>query len=65
MYRFLLVAGLLVIGLRPALAQRVVTQTATLAPGQNVFLDLKFAHNIRVRAGASLSVRASKTTCTA
>jgi len=59
MYRFLLVAGLLLIGLRPALAQRIVTQTATLAPGQSVFLVLKFAHNIRVRAGAGLSVRAS------
>ncbi|MFD1872426.1 DUF4097 family beta strand repeat-containing protein [Hymenobacter bucti] len=59
MNRFLLVAGLLLAGLRPALAQRLVTQTATLAPGQGVFLDLKFAHNIRVRAGASLSVRAS------
>jgi hypothetical protein len=59
MNRFLLVAGLLLTGLRPAFAQRIVTQTATLAPGQSVFLDLKFAHNIRVRAGASLSVRAS------
>jgi hypothetical protein len=59
MNRFLLVAGLLLTGLRPALAQRIVTQTATLAPGQSVFLDLKYAHNIRVRAGASLSVRAS------
>ena len=59
MNRYLLVAGLLLTGLRPALAQRMVTQTATLAPGQSVFLDLKFAHNIRVRAGAGLSVRAS------
>ena len=59
MNRFLLVVGLLIAGLRPALAQRVVTQTATLAPGQSVFLDLKFAHNIRVRAGAGLSIRAS------
>jgi hypothetical protein len=59
MYRSLLVAGLLLTGLRPAFAQRTVTQTATLAPGQSVFLDLKYAHNIRVRSGASLSVQAS------
>jgi hypothetical protein len=59
MNRFLLAAGLLLTGLRPALAQRIVTQTATMAAGQSVFLDLKYAHNIRVRAGAGLSVRAS------
>jgi hypothetical protein len=61
MNRFLLVAALLLGGLRPALAQRLVTQTATLAAGQGVFLDLKFAHNIRVRAGAGLSVQAHVT----
>jgi hypothetical protein len=59
MNRFLLAAGLLLTGSCPALAQRLVTQTATLASGQSVFLDLKYAHNIRVRAGAGLSVRAS------
>ena len=58
MNRFLLAALLLLSGLRPALAQRLVSQTATLAAGQGVFLDLKFAHNIRVRAGAGLSVQA-------
>jgi opacity protein-like surface antigen len=59
MNRFLLAAGLLLTGSCPALAQRIVTQTATMAAGQSVFLDLKYAHNIRVRAGAGLSVRAS------
>jgi len=59
MNRFLLAAGLLLTGSGPALAQRLVTQTATLAPGQGVYLDLKYAHNIKVRAGAGLSVRAS------
>jgi len=59
MNRFLLAAGLLFSSLPPALAQRIVTQTATLAPSQGVFLDLKYAHTIRVRAGAGLSVRAS------
>jgi hypothetical protein len=59
MNRFILAAGLLVTGSCPALAQRLVTQTATLAPGQGVYLDLKYAHNIKVRAGAGLSVRAS------
>ncbi|RZK97279.1 MAG: hypothetical protein EOO62_28290 [Hymenobacter sp.] len=58
MYRFLLVAALLLSSLRPALAQRLVTQTATLAAGQGVFLDLKFAHNIRVRSGAGFQVQA-------
>jgi hypothetical protein len=58
MNRFLLAALLLLGGLRPALAQRVVTQTASLAAGQGVFLDLRYAHTIRVRPGASLSVQA-------
>jgi hypothetical protein len=58
MRRFLLAAALLLGGLRPALAQRLVTQTATLAAGQGVFLDLKYAHNIKVRAGSSLSIQA-------
>ncbi len=58
MNRFLLIALLLVSGLRPALAQRLVTQTATLAAGQGVALELKFAQHIRVRPGAGLSVQA-------
>lgn len=58
MNRFLLAALLLLGGLRPALAQRLVTQTASLAAGQGLFLDLKYAHTIRVRPGASLSVQA-------
>jgi hypothetical protein len=58
MYRFLLATALLLGGLRPALAQRVVTQTATLAAGQSVFLNLRQAHNIKVRAGSSLRVEA-------
>jgi hypothetical protein len=57
MNRFLLIV-LLLSGLRPALAQRLVTQTASLAASQGVFLDLKYAHSIRVRPGASLSVQA-------
>ncbi|TDN40483.1 hypothetical protein E4631_10840 [Hymenobacter sp. UV11] len=58
MNRFLLAAGLLLGSWTSAQAQRLVTQTATLAAGQGVFLDLKFAHTIRVRPGASLSVQA-------
>ena len=58
MNRFLLAALLLLGGLRSALAQRLVTHTASLSAGQGVFLDLKFAHSIRVRPGASLSVQA-------
>ena len=58
MFRFLLPALLLLGSLAPALAQRLVTQTATLAAGQGVFLDLKYAHSIRVRPGAGLSVQA-------
>jgi len=58
MNRFLLAALLLLGGLRPALAQRLVTQTASLTAGQGVLLDLKYAHSIRVRPGASLRVEA-------
>lgn len=58
MYRFLLAAALLLGSLVSALAQRVVTQTATLAAGQSVFLNLRQAHNIKVRAGSSLRVEA-------
>ncbi|MVN77375.1 DUF4097 family beta strand repeat protein [Hymenobacter sp. HMF4947] len=58
MFRFLLATLLLLGSLAPALAQRLVTQTASLAAGQGVFLDLKFAHTIRVRPGAGLSVQA-------
>ena len=58
MFRFLLPTLLLLGSLAPALAQRLVTQTATLAAGQGVFLDLKYAHSIRVRPGAGLSVQA-------
>ncbi len=61
MTRFLLAFLLLLGSLRPALAQRLVTQTAALASGQGVFLDLKFAHTIRVRPGAGLSVQARVT----
>lgn len=59
MNRFVLASLLLLGSLRPALAQRVVTQTASLAAGQGVFLDLKYAHHIRVRPGAQLRVQAS------
>ncbi|MDJ0367836.1 DUF4097 family beta strand repeat-containing protein [Hymenobacter sp. H14-R3] len=58
MNRFLLVAGLLFSSCAPALAQRLVSQTATLAAGQAVVLDLKFAQSIRVRPGTGLSVQA-------
>ncbi|MFD1468372.1 DUF4097 domain-containing protein [Hymenobacter caeli] len=58
MNRFLLAASLLLGSLGPALAQRLVAQTAALASGQGVFLDLKYAHSIRVRPGAGLSVQA-------
>ncbi|WP_151088301.1 DUF4097 family beta strand repeat-containing protein [Hymenobacter baengnokdamensis] len=58
MTRFLLAALLLLSSLAPALAQRLVTQTANLTAGQRVLLDLKFAHTIRVRPGAGLSVNA-------
>ena len=60
MNRFLLAAGLLLGSLAPALAQRLITQTAALGGGQSVFLDLKHAHRIRVRpGGAGLAVQAT------
>ena len=58
MTRLLLPALLLLSSLAPALAQRLVTQTAVLTAGQGVFLDLKYAHTIRVRPGAGLKVEA-------
>jgi hypothetical protein len=58
MNRFLLAALLLLSGLCPALAQRLVTQTATLAAGQGVLLNLRFAHKVRVRPGTGVSVQA-------
>jgi hypothetical protein len=51
MTRFLLAAGLLLTALAPVRAQRLVSQTAALAPGQRVVLSLKFGHRIRVQAG--------------
>ncbi|OGX90949.1 DUF4097 family beta strand repeat-containing protein [Hymenobacter coccineus] len=60
MNRFLLAAALLLGSLAPALAQRIITQTAALSGGQGVFLDLKHAHRIRVRpGGAELTVKAT------
>lgn len=60
MNRFLLAAGLLLGSLAPALAQRLITQTAALRDGQSVFLDLKHAHRVRVRpGGAGLAVKAT------
>jgi hypothetical protein len=58
MNRFLLAASLLLGSLSPALAQRTITQKASLSAGQSVFLDLKFAHTIKVRPGAELNVQA-------
>ncbi|GAB3635749.1 hypothetical protein GCM10027422_13390 [Hymenobacter arcticus] len=58
MNRFLLAAGLLLGSCAPVLAQRLVSQTATLTAGQAVVLDLKFAQTIRVRPGTGLSVQA-------
>lgn len=51
-----LVAALLLTGLAPALAQRLVTQTATPAAGQPLVLELKYAHAIRVRPGTGPGV---------
>ncbi|MGI4884412.1 MAG: DUF4097 family beta strand repeat-containing protein [Janthinobacterium lividum] len=60
MHRFVLAAGLLLGSLAPALAQRLITQTAALRDGQSVFLDLKHAHRVRVRpGGAGLAVKAT------
>ena len=58
MPRFFLVSLLIMSSLASALAQRLVTQTAALAAGQGVFLNLRFAHHIRVRPGAALTVQA-------
>ena len=57
MNRFLF-AVLLLSSFYPARAQRLVTQTAALASGQGVFLNLRFARLIRVRPGPRLAVQA-------
>ena len=51
MTRFLLAAGLLLAALAPARAQRLVSQTAALGPGQRVTLRLPFGRHIRVQPG--------------
>ncbi len=58
MNRFLLAAGLLLGSWAPAQAQRLVTQTATLAAGQRVNLRLRRAFRIEVHPGDELRVTA-------
>ena len=50
-------------GARPAAAQKIIEKTAAVAPGQRVFLNLKQAGSIRIRAGAAgqLALRATVT----
>lgn len=50
--KYSLVIFLLLAGLRPALAQRLVERTVALGAGQAVDLELKYAHQIRVRPGS-------------
>lgn len=62
MNRFLLAAGLLLASLGTQ-AQRLVTQTAALGAGQAAVLELKYAHQIRVRPGSGkeLAIKAQVT----
>jgi hypothetical protein len=57
MNRFLLAASLLLGSLSPALAQRVVTQKASLGAGQRVQLQLKNASTVRVRPGNEFRIQ--------
>ena len=50
---YLLLLVLAAAGGQPAAAQKIIEKTASLAPGQRVFLNLKQASNIRIRAGAA------------
>ena len=55
MRRFLFILLLLVLAAgaaRPAAAQKILEKSVDLAKGQRVFLNLKQASNIRIRAGA-------------
>ena len=45
-------AGVCRSGSQSASAQKIIEKTANLTPGQRVFLNLKQASNIRIRAGA-------------
>ena len=52
-FLFLLLLVCAAFGHRSASAQKIIEKTAKLAAGQRVFLNLKQASSIRVRAGAS------------
>lgn len=50
---FLLLLVCAAVGSQSASAQKIIEKTANLTAGQRVFLDLKQARNIRIRAGAA------------
>jgi hypothetical protein len=50
---FLLLLVLAAVGSQLASAQKIIEKTANLAAGQRVFLNLKQASSIRIRAGAT------------
>lgn len=50
---FFLLVSVAVVRAQGAYAQRVVVQNAAVAPGQRVYLDLRYGSTIRIRAGAA------------
>ena len=55
-FLFFLLLALATGGARRASAQKVIEKTVTVAPGQRVFLNLRQASSIRIRAGAAAQV---------
>ncbi|TYZ14498.1 hypothetical protein FY528_01865 [Hymenobacter lutimineralis] len=54
MYRILVLLLCLIAGFcQPAQAQKIIEKSVALSAGQRVFLNLKHATNIRIRAGAA------------
>jgi hypothetical protein len=56
-FGFLLLLGVALNAGPPAAAQRVIDQTTPLTAGQRVFLNLKHANTIRVRAGSGSEMK--------
>ena len=55
-FLFFLLLALATGGARRASAQKIIEKTAAVAPGQRVFLNLRQASSIRIRAGAAAQV---------
>ena len=60
-FGFLLLLAAALNGGQPVVAQRIIDQTTPLTAGQRVFLNLKHANTIRVRAGSGSEMKVHAT----